>query len=452
MPTDKLPSDSEAIVDGASRQAITDHFSELVTSGLKGCWLENGNRYRENASDVFEKDCDANPAAINSKELSGYIAASAPTHLIDGWSFYARASEALLRGDSSTAIHLGYYAELRAAMSILASDGIGVFNKIHPVIESTNKFSLLPGIDRWDGKKSKFEKAKKPGTHQVVWPLLEYWSTTQKASNLINNSICIENATLSEWIMALGLKSPSSAIAKDCFKKWGIDLANLDEDHKIRNAVSYRPSHLRSLTDPSAANVLNFVCESWRAFQPDSHGRFAELERQILKHSLRLAGLGNKTDNNIEKTLEENLQLSSTKSESYAKALLNDSESLLIAYSSVTPPDMTLPSYPLEVLARASLLLFIATSSVRDHLSQAGFKNLDFFAHRLISNRLCRSNILTSDYTDLWGDIEASIDATVDWSKINGATGSLCEWRVANLEEAHQLPAFELAAIWGMAA
>lgn len=121
MPTDKLTADSETIVDGASRQAITDHFSELVTSGLSGCWLDNGNRYRENASDIFENDYASNPVAVNSKELSGYIAASAPTHLIDGWSFYARSTEALLRGDCSTAIHLGYYAELRAAMSILVS-------------------------------------------------------------------------------------------------------------------------------------------------------------------------------------------------------------------------------------------------------------------------------------------------------------------------------------------
>ena len=67
---------------------------------------------------------DAKAARINEPHFREYVAASAPTHLIDGWSYLARAIDALLRGDAPAAVHLGYYAELRAAMSLLAGGGI----------------------------------------------------------------------------------------------------------------------------------------------------------------------------------------------------------------------------------------------------------------------------------------------------------------------------------------
>lgn len=61
------------------------------------------------------------------------MAASVIVHCFDGWSYLGRALEAEMAGDPQTAVHLGYYAELRAAMSVLASDEIGVFRNKHAV-------------------------------------------------------------------------------------------------------------------------------------------------------------------------------------------------------------------------------------------------------------------------------------------------------------------------------
>lgn len=448
MSLDKLSAASEAIVKAASRQAITDHFSELVTSGSVGCWVDGNNRYRENASQVFDDDCDQSTATVYSRELASYVAASSPTHLIDGWSFYSRAVEALLRGDNAIAIHLGYYAELRAAMSILASEGIGVFNFKHPVILSAHKFGLIPEIESWNKNQSKYVPKKLFGTHKIVWPLLKYWSSTQTAAQLINKIVCPEGAELSEWLKALGLQSPSAAIAENCFSQWGVDLVNLNEDHKIRNAASYRPSHLRTLADPSVVSVLDFVCESWKAFQPDSNGRFPVIEGQLLKHSLRISG-----STLVDPTkLEDELRLPTQKAAIYAESLSSSDASLLISLST-TEPDMTSPRYPLEVLARASLLLFIATGSVREHLFEAGFTDLSFFSDRLVCTRFCCDiRNIPDDYTELWGDIDVSVEATDTWAKNYGKTGSLSEWRMSSPVEANQLPCFELAAIWGLAA
>jgi hypothetical protein len=48
------------------------------------------------------------------------LAAAAPNHCIDGWSYISRATSAFLAGDLHAARHLSYYVQLRASLSILA--------------------------------------------------------------------------------------------------------------------------------------------------------------------------------------------------------------------------------------------------------------------------------------------------------------------------------------------
>ena len=76
---------------------------------------------------------------INSDRLSEYIGISAPVHSMDGWSFLGRSIHCLSRGDPYIAVHLAYYAELRAALAILAAQGIGVFSYPHCVIDSEGR-------------------------------------------------------------------------------------------------------------------------------------------------------------------------------------------------------------------------------------------------------------------------------------------------------------------------
>ena len=73
---------------------------------------------------------DSNSSTIDGGKIAEYIAASIPLHVADGWTFLARAFESIRSGDRNTAVHLAYYAELRAAMSLLASEGVGVFNRV----------------------------------------------------------------------------------------------------------------------------------------------------------------------------------------------------------------------------------------------------------------------------------------------------------------------------------
>ena len=72
------------------------------------------------------------------RNLAQYIAASVALHANDGWSYLGRSVSCLLAGDTHRALHLAYYAELRASMSLLAGAGIGIFDKKHFIVPTTN--------------------------------------------------------------------------------------------------------------------------------------------------------------------------------------------------------------------------------------------------------------------------------------------------------------------------
>ncbi|MFJ1288414.1 hypothetical protein, partial [Acinetobacter baumannii] len=79
----------------------------------------------------------------------------------DAWDYFSCAISAVLEGNIYNAIHFAYYAELRATMSFLASEGIGVFNGINYYVDSTGKCKRFTG---------------NIATHKFVWPALNEWS------------------------------------------------------------------------------------------------------------------------------------------------------------------------------------------------------------------------------------------------------------------------------------
>src|ERR1022692_1923182 len=159
----------QATVARASRGAMEVVLRQLQQYLANNTWLSPTNRYATDTIDRLRSDSAAGSQLV-SADLVQYIAASAPVHLLDGWAFLGRAVDASLRGDPDTARHLAYYAELRAAMALLASEGLGVFDKQHFVVES----SMPPSMIRSSS-----------GTHAIVWDLLKAWCVLPKAADLI---------------------------------------------------------------------------------------------------------------------------------------------------------------------------------------------------------------------------------------------------------------------------
>ena len=93
--------------------------------------LDDGNRLSgTNTINVIRNHFDGT-LPITNNEINTYISASSISHLIDSWGYLSGAISSLLNGNKPIAIHLAYYSELRAVMSFLASEGIGVFNNQH---------------------------------------------------------------------------------------------------------------------------------------------------------------------------------------------------------------------------------------------------------------------------------------------------------------------------------
>src|SRR5687767_9228022 len=65
------------------------------------------------------------PSPQEIDEHSTFQSIGTCSHALDGWRYLAHAATALLNASRRTCIHLAYYAELRAARSILGACGIG---------------------------------------------------------------------------------------------------------------------------------------------------------------------------------------------------------------------------------------------------------------------------------------------------------------------------------------
>ncbi|SFP82982.1 hypothetical protein SAMN05443579_11618 [Variovorax sp. PDC80] len=441
----RLRSQEKAIVRLASRPAIQNYFSSLAPALRNKLWLKASNRYKKSASETYATDVAA--TAVNEAHLIDYIASSAPTHVIDGWSFLARASEALLKGDLGAALHLAYYAELRAAMSILACEGIGILNTKHPVVKPSGvDTAIITKAEFWQ-KHNRTYNLKAAGTHSIVWPLLSHWGSLEKAAKLLDGLVAPEGITLRGWLDAVGSPRPVRAISQKWFKSWGLDLGLLNDDHQSRNTVSYRPAELRGMPTPTAPEVIKFVSELWWLFEPNSGGQFPRLERALLKKVLKSSKRPLTAP-----VFEAALGMSPATANGWAEFFANASDPSPILFAEQAS-DVNSKNCAFQVISRAALLLFVATGSTRKHLIDAGYtaEDLDFFWRPQCEVRFSgpKEN-LPENPIDLWQDIADHLLDAEKWRTEADVNASLGEWRKVQAGVANQITSFELAGVWGL--
>src|ERR1035441_2292373 len=126
----------------ASRAAIENIIGQLQQNFTNHMWLRPANRYAADTIGRLKSDT-GKPSALVCADLAECVAASTPVHLLDGWAFLGRAIDASFRGDPDTSRHLGYYAELRAVMALLASEGLEIFKDRHFVIDAFAQPSMI---------------------------------------------------------------------------------------------------------------------------------------------------------------------------------------------------------------------------------------------------------------------------------------------------------------------
>ena len=403
----------QSTIRDASRATIGESVSQLTRFWASNSWLSTRNRYIVNASNKVKRDGQDNDNFIHS-HLIDYVSASAFGHCYDGWSYLARALEAEMSGDPDAARHLGYYAELRAAMSLLAAEGVGVFNHHHAVVLATARCRSIRGGP----------------THGFTWDALDYWASLSRSADTLFRAIRPAGIPLVSWLQAFG--GSGGFLATSWLKEWGLDLARLSRDRDARNLASYRPTPFTSPGPRSIPDTIAAVVHLWSLCSPGSRGEFSSMDRHLLRLALRLL-FTNKTGRSPKQAIRIyasqvavmlNGQMISDAERTRLQQFLlyeteGDTPDLFLAAGRSDRP--THIDHSKQVLARAALLLRVATGSLTTLLEESNtvFRNdlVFWWTKPAVRRRLWPTGAAPTAFSDLWGDAEEAMQALSEWTQ-----------------------------------
>ena len=464
------------VIDGvmnASREGVVNVLNERIAIWCRqNKWLQNDNHYKANCIRTLSRELSKRrvrnprgtriPRLSSHADLKDYIASSAILHCSDGWHYLGKAILANLLGDMDIARHLGYYAELRAAMAILASEGIGIFNQIHISINTSRSCTQFrPGDCQAVCEGS--------GTHKVTWGFLKEWANTQPARNLLEVIITPSSVPLSVWVAEF---LPGGRIwqsfASDWLTTWGVDLQKLALDGISRNEASYRPTELKERPFNPPSEALRFVKNAWLPYEPSVTSRFDLLDRHLLR--LLLENVFNAENNFTRDQFPERYRTWITEllirmahhlpvQHHWLPFLLRDIEPDdldILGRAEMANLDILDPSHHSSVISRASLLLRIASGSCANLLEEADIDRAELaFWWQPLGERygIWPPNAEPDDFTTLWAEVEESIEKLELWEVNNpdiDAIGSYHHIRQELSEEILILSSFERVGLWGL--
>lgn len=260
----------EHAVAGASGQPVVAAGAKRIGAS-QNIWPfvpTSSNIVDGKALTFVEANYDLTPSAAVNDELADYLVLSTCGHVFDGWRYLSQAAISLLNGARNHALHLAYYAELRAALSILAGSGVGVLKRKHFALNASG------GIDWFD----------RP-THETAWRAITEWSkTSQNAMKVVR---CLEaiGISASDWAEACNASPSLQQIAASWLQDWSIDLEKLESDRTLRNEASYRPDLRPAAFATLGATEIELVREISTGCAFEGSGRFQSIDL-VLMHDL----------------------------------------------------------------------------------------------------------------------------------------------------------------------
>jgi hypothetical protein len=339
-------------------------------------------------------------------QLAEFVAASVVLHCADGWSYLGRAQAAQLRGDVGAAFHLGYYAELRAAMSVLASQGIGVFRKRHVIVKNGG------GVDVFD----------KTGTHVFAGEVLKAWSKSERSAPLVTEVISPGGVPLKDWLEAYTQGAMAKATGEGFLRLWGFDVEHLGVDHAARAEASYTPRTAQGCSPPPSSRALQFGAALWRALGPAGSSSFGTLDLHLLRRTLESAHrerFGKKARNDAARyrryveAVVEAVPATLT-ADGLVRFLTREHEPddlLLLSEADNRSPSSD-PESHLHLMARAALLLRLSSGCARSLLAEASLPegDLSWWSDQLaIGRALIEPADAPLVAADLWTDIDDAL-------------------------------------------
>lgn len=414
--TAKLSKHDEVCLGNASTEGIVKHLGRVGQHTPHGRWLGVRNVYRSDPITRIKAASDTrDPRRHWPLQLADYVAASAPLHLWDGWNYLGLAFHSYIRGSADTSTHLAYYAELRAAMALLSSQGIGVFGDQHYVVEKNGAVSCLS----------------QRGTHQATWLYLKYWAQQREASSLLGQILRMQSRPVTEWLLELRGAGAWQPLGSELLIEMGLDLKRMTDDRIARNEASYRPTGFATRRPSNPQTDANYMVEMIRLLEPGgSRSSFEVLDqfmfRRIVERAVAARGhrapLGGAVTSMVAALVEH-----PARQRAIERFLARKSQPLdpPLVREALSKHDRHHANFPLQVMGRAMLLLRVATGAVRGvlGLSSLSVDSLRFWwqeAGRM--QGFWDTSASQINGFELWEEIDEALDSIDDWIESDGTS------------------------------
>jgi|GEM_PF-5116093 hypothetical protein len=433
------------ILQTASRDAIANSLSRIQSTSN---WLDiKRNRYSRRIEKIGTPSFDQ--GRINKPDLIEYISSSIFIHYQDSWGFFGQAMQAYLQGRQHAALHLAYYSELRSAMALLASEGVGIFNYKHYGVDINGNCAILNS----------------KGTHTALWEIFEEWAKMDKARELLLKIIKPASYSLEEWCTELGLiHIVRNSVAYDLLLSWGLDLRNMHSDKEARNFASYRPSSFVLPKQKPFKNILEYLISIWKFFEPKATSYYHNVDFQILHRSLMLSmpEIRSHSINTKNYSSSEKLKIINTADQfgrteleksKLKEFLLNtdDKSHFFILDKAAGTLNVHQPGGIDEVFARTFLLLKLCSGSLKETIKRANLskEHLSFWLTDFHENfGICSPSSDIQNYSDLWADYSPILEDTHDWLMNNPTSNTRHRFMTQKPDIFLQLCKTEAVALW----
>ncbi|MDR6775644.1 hypothetical protein [Azospirillum sp. BE72] len=377
MTSKPIPTHIKVRLNAAKSSSVSSGLSRVLPAVESGEWLPPSHSYRR----ISDIERDASSGSIKSKEYTEHIAVSAPLHSMDGWRYLSGSLGALIHGDYHGARHMAYYAELRAALSILASAGIGISNGWNYAIDGSGKCTRIDAsTDTEDGY----------GTHKMVWMAFEHWITSSDAKMRIGKVIQLRNHPLSTILY----QHRWQAQIPHWLNLWGLDIRRYASERDARNLSSYEPTDLNRISI-TWEETCTFLAEFWGGVDAGGTNTFDNVD----KHLIRIALRDSISENFDEDSYDESFSVDNFISQEVGNALrtmpgavspvltpqflqrLTEPDDLaIIRYAKKTSGA---EAHPFSMISRAFLLLRISSGISNEFVKQVGARTLGKWLERV---------------------------------------------------------------------
>ena len=449
----------------ASNAGVKIAMNRVASNLSVDHWFAQHHVYRASPSvSRYERlQRDIRDGNVNDEALAEYVSVSAPTHTLDGWSLLGRSVNCLLMGDPYNAVHLAYYAELRATIAILASEGIGIFNQNHCIVDRNGNCQLIQVVDKRYNRNGNPYRARL-GTHECAWSVFEWWANEGRSIDVLRQVIKPDRRDLGTWIDATTKSGFSfEAIGSEWLKLWGIDVKQFFGDRDSRNDVSYWPNTINSWGTRTVFEQCLTISDIWAFLEPEPESRFAMLDRHLLRNVL-YEGFRSATDDETVstpspdgfdgeiRTIFRNLGLNGS-TEDYWRNFLTDSnlEDPIVLQLAGKQSILGGETHVLEVISRATMLLRLATGASADLLFDAGIlrEDISFWIESIgIDRGLWAKSDSPNDLYELWTDVQEELET---WYELRQHSGLDIQtiWK-QHTDSVTILSEYEKVALWGL--